>query len=218
MPRNAPISSWLTRRHRRRDPVGRSRGGRRRDRAASGKDAHGLALPRVAGETPRRRRRKLHFWQRRHPDDLTPAERDRNLTNATQAAVDPKLFRQALGHFPPASASSHRLVRGRNIRHDGEFVQFAIARSAAYPLQLRPTSPRACRYGRRAKGYAVNVLTENQKDVSDQFARSRSKKWEGMSFIRGVSEAPALPGVAAVFHCAVWAKHDGGDHGCLSRK
>ncbi len=44
---------------------------------------------------------------------------------------------------------------------------------------------------RRAEGYAVNVLAENQKDMSDRFARSGANKWEGTTYEEGLFGAPA---------------------------
>jgi flavin reductase (DIM6/NTAB) family NADH-FMN oxidoreductase RutF len=64
----------------------------------------------------------------------------------------------------------------------------------------------------RAEGYAINVLADNQRDVSIRFAGSRANKWEGMSYAPGLFGAPVLPGAAAVFECTAWATHDGGDH------
>jgi flavin reductase (DIM6/NTAB) family NADH-FMN oxidoreductase RutF len=64
----------------------------------------------------------------------------------------------------------------------------------------------------QAEGYAINVLADNQRDVSTRFAKSRANKWEGVSYATGCFGAPVLPGVAAVFECAAWARHDGGDH------
>ena len=56
------------------------------------------------------------------------------------------------------------------------------------------------------------MLAENQKDVADRFAKSRSKKWEGVTYSAGFLDAPVLPGVAAALECAAWARHEGGDH------
>jgi flavin reductase (DIM6/NTAB) family NADH-FMN oxidoreductase RutF len=133
------------------------------------------------------------------------------LTNATQAAVDPELFRQALGQFPTgvcvvtAAAEGEKLGMTmssfNSLSLDPPLVLFSVDRRAAsLPLWEQATN---C---------TINVLTENQKDISNRFTRPRSNKWEGMRFTHGVSGAPALPGVAAVFHCVFWAKHDGGDH------
>ena len=58
----------------------------------------------------------------------------------------------------------------------------------------------------------INVLAENQREMSDRFARARSKKGEGVRFNRGVARAHYYPGAVAAFECAPWARHDGGDH------
>ena len=55
-------------------------------------------------------------------------------------------------------------------------------------------------------------LAENQKDLSDRFAKSGSNKWEGTTYADGLFGAPLLPGVAAVLECGAWATHAGGDH------
>jgi flavin reductase (DIM6/NTAB) family NADH-FMN oxidoreductase RutF len=55
-------------------------------------------------------------------------------------------------------------------------------------------------------------LAENQKDLSDRFAKSGINKWEGTTYADGLFGAPVLPGVAAVLECAAWATHAGGDH------
>jgi flavin reductase (DIM6/NTAB) family NADH-FMN oxidoreductase RutF len=64
---------------------------------------------------------------------------------------------------------------------------------------------------RKAKGYAVNMLAENQKDLSDRFAKSGSNKWEGTTYAEGLFGAPLLPGIAAVLEWALvrtaWKQH-----------
>ena len=57
----------------------------------------------------------------------------------------------------------------------------------------------------QAAAYAVNVLSENQKDISNRFAKPLSNKWEGVRFEPGRAGAPVLPGVAAQFDCDPWA-------------
>jgi flavin reductase (DIM6/NTAB) family NADH-FMN oxidoreductase RutF len=64
----------------------------------------------------------------------------------------------------------------------------------------------------RTEAVAVHVLAENQKDISNRFARALANKWEGMSVRTGIRGAPLLPGVAAIFECAVSTRHEGGDH------
>ena len=71
---------------------------------------------------------------------------------------------------------------------------------------------------RKAKGYAVNMLAENQKDLSDRFAKSGSNKWEGTTYAEGLFGAPLLPGVAAVLECARMGDTCGGRSRPLHRR
>jgi flavin reductase (DIM6/NTAB) family NADH-FMN oxidoreductase RutF len=132
------------------------------------------------------------------------------LIQATQTAVDPGRFRQALGQFPTgvcvvtAFADGGRLGMTmssfNSLSLDPSLVLFSIDRRAA-SLPIWETVTRC----------TINVLAENQKDSSNRFAKPRSTKWEGMR-IRRDQESFALLGVAAIFNCVLWAKHDGGDH------
>lgn len=126
-------------------------------------------------------------------------------------SFDRRAFRQALGQFPTGvcvvtcSAEFGRLgmtISSFNcLSLEPPLVLFSIDRKAvSLPLW------------EKAAGYAINILAENQKDISNRFAMSLSNKWEGMRFAHGHCGAPLLPGVAAVFECVPWAKHDAGDH------
>jgi flavin reductase (DIM6/NTAB) family NADH-FMN oxidoreductase RutF len=133
------------------------------------------------------------------------------MTVALQAAVDARSFRQALGQFPTGVCVVTAVVDGErlgmtissfnSLSLDPPLVLFSIdRRSVSLPLW------------EKAAAYTVNILGENQKDVSNRFAKPQSNKWEGVRVLGGSLEAPALPGVAAIFECGAWAKHDGGDH------
>jgi len=131
--------------------------------------------------------------------------------DSADRSFDTRGFRQALGRFPTgvcvvtSTAVGHRLGMTlssfNSLSLDPPLVLFSIDR-AAVSLHLWAL----------AEGYAINVLSENQKDLSNRFARSLSNKWEGINYALGAFEAPILPGAAAVFECAAWARYDGGDH------
>jgi flavin reductase (DIM6/NTAB) family NADH-FMN oxidoreductase RutF len=133
------------------------------------------------------------------------------MTVRAEMAFDTRAFRQALGHFPTGVCVVASVVEGVAL---GMTISSFNSLSLDPPLILFSIDGRAPSLPRweSATGYAVNVLAENQKDVSDRFARSGSRKWEGMSYSAGLFDAPVLPGVAAVLECAAWARHDGGDH------
>ncbi len=63
-----------------------------------------------------------------------------------------------------------------------------------------------------ASGYAVNVLSAAQRNLSDRFARQGEDKWADLKCRLGHGNAPLLPDTVAQFECAPFAAYDGGDH------
>jgi flavin reductase (DIM6/NTAB) family NADH-FMN oxidoreductase RutF len=64
----------------------------------------------------------------------------------------------------------------------------------------------------RARHFAVNVLAEDQSDLSDTFARARADKWAGVRFDVWDTDCPIITGALAQFECRTHSTHDGGDH------
>lgn len=128
-----------------------------------------------------------------------------------EAVVDARAFRQALGQFPTGVCVVTGMVDSERL---GMTMSSFNSLSLNPPLVLFSIDRRTVSLPlwEKAEGYSINVLSENQKDISNRFARPLSKKWEGARFVNGSSDAPVLLGVAAVFECAPWARHDGGDH------
>lgn len=64
-----------------------------------------------------------------------------------------------------------------------------------------------------ATHFCINVLQENERDLSARMARKGRKGLEGFPSAQdGAGGAPVLDGALAHFECAVHARHDGGDH------
>lgn len=63
-----------------------------------------------------------------------------------------------------------------------------------------------------ATHFAINILSEQQLDHSNRFARPGTDKFADVAWRPGLGGAPVLEGTAAVFECARHAEHDGGDH------
>jgi flavin reductase (DIM6/NTAB) family NADH-FMN oxidoreductase RutF len=133
------------------------------------------------------------------------------MTVRMEPAFDARAFRHALGHFPTGVCVVASRVDGALV---GMTVNSFNSLSLDPPLVLFSVDPRSASLAlwRRAEGYAVNVLAENQKYVSDRFAKSGGKKWEGTTYAEGLFGAPVLPGVAATLECAARATYPGGDH------
>lgn len=70
------------------------------------------------------------------------------------------------------------------------------------------TWPRIQQAGR----FCVNVLAENQEDVSRVFAARGPDKFQGIGWRPAPSGAPILAGVLAWIDCSLEAEYDGGDH------
>lgn len=65
---------------------------------------------------------------------------------------------------------------------------------------------------RAAKGFAVNILSEKQQDVSNTFARPVEDRFASVAWRPGPYGAPVFEGVSAWFDCATSNIVDGGDH------
>jgi flavin reductase (DIM6/NTAB) family NADH-FMN oxidoreductase RutF len=128
-----------------------------------------------------------------------------------EPAFDVRSFRRALGHFPTGVCIVTSRVDDARV---GMTVSSFNSLSLEPPLILFSidAGTTSLPLWRQAKGYAVNVLADNQKDLSNRFAKSGSNKWEGATYAEGLFGAPLFLGVAATLECAAWATHAGGDH------
>lgn len=133
------------------------------------------------------------------------------MTLAVETAFDTRAFRQALGQFPTGVCIVTARVDGMPI---GMTVSSFNSLSLTPPLILFSVDRRAASLAlwTKAVAFGVNVLAENQKELSNKFARSLANKWEATSYTDGLMDVPVLAGVAAVFECTAYAMHEGGDH------
>jgi flavin reductase (DIM6/NTAB) family NADH-FMN oxidoreductase RutF len=62
--------------------------------------------------------------------------------------------------------------------------------------------------------FAVNILDEDQRELSDLFARRAEldEPMGGVSFSEGSTGSPLIEGVIGWIDCEVWRTYDGGDH------
>ncbi|WP_324754080.1 flavin reductase family protein [Roseovarius sp. Pro17] len=121
-------------------------------------------------------------------------------------------LRQALGQFPTGVCVITCKAEGGDLL--GMTMSSFNTLSLDPPLVLFSIDRRAnsLPLWEAADGYAVNVLSESQQEISNRFARPLSDKWCGIDFRTGYAGAPLLLGASAVFECARFARHDAGDH------
>ena len=61
--------------------------------------------------------------------------------------------------------------------------------------------------------FGINVLSEQQRDLSERFARKGHDRFNGLAWHRGeATGVPLLPGVLAAIECSVRGRIPAGDH------
>ena len=127
-------------------------------------------------------------------------------------SIDSTSFRRALGQF----ATGVTVVTTRNA--SGHPLGLTV--SAFCSVSLHPPFVLVCiehrseaNAGMRESGlFAVNVLGEEQEDVSRRFAAPGRAKLEGFPFVDGRHGLPLVPGALAHVECRVRSFHEEGDH------
>mgnify|MGYP003343819069 CR=1 FL=1 len=126
--------------------------------------------------------------------------------------VDPRIFRRALGQFPTGVGVMTTLdAEGRavgftassfnSVSLDPPLVLWSIDKTAW-------SAPAFETHG----SFVVNVLAEDQMELSNRFARRGEDKFADLAWSAGVGGCPVLEATAARFECRTWAVYDGGDH------
>lgn len=133
-------------------------------------------------------------------------------TRPGAGGLDAARFRYVLGHFAtgvtvvttaddagvPAGLSVNSFT---SVSLDPPLVAFCVARGSS-------TWPRI-----RALGtFCVNVLSEDQEDISRLFATRGVDKFRGVGWRPAESGAPVLVGGLAWLDCTVEAEYEAGDH------
>lgn len=63
-----------------------------------------------------------------------------------------------------------------------------------------------------ADTFAINILSADQQELAQSYARKGQHQLQEAHFYRGQSGAPLLHGALAAFECRLWARYPGGDH------
>jgi len=136
--------------------------------------------------------------------------------NAPAASFGAAGFRRCLGQFPTGVC----IVTAPGGGASAEGAPVGMTMNSFNSLSLDPPlilfsvdrRARSLSAWEAAPAYAVHVLSQEQRELSQRFARPATNKWEGLAFRPGLAGAPILSGVAAVLECTPHARHDGGDH------
>ncbi|WP_284734623.1 flavin reductase family protein [Sphingosinicella terrae] len=127
------------------------------------------------------------------------------------AVLDPQLFRRVLGHF----CSGIAIITAR----DGEMpigftCQSVFSLSVNPPLVAFSPSRTSSTYRqiREAGAFCINVLAEEQQELSARFACIADDRWSNVDWREGPLGSPMIANSLAWISCRLQAEHEAGDH------
>ncbi|MDO9599168.1 MAG: flavin reductase family protein [Azoarcus sp.] len=126
--------------------------------------------------------------------------------------IDPHDLRRAFGHF----ATGVTIVT----TCDAEAGPVGVTASSFNTVSLSPAlvlwsvarNAYSYKVFEAASHFAVHVLDEAQRALSDRFARASADKFAGLGVSRGLGGVPLLETVSTIFECATEHRYEGGDH------
>lgn len=126
--------------------------------------------------------------------------------------VAPAVFRRVCGVF--ATGVAVAAATGRDGKPHGITVNSFTSVSLHPPLVLVCIGHKAATHGpfSTAAHFALNFLDESQQDLSERFASSHPRRFEGLRWRAGETGAPVLEDALGVLECETWRKMDAGDH------
>jgi flavin reductase (DIM6/NTAB) family NADH-FMN oxidoreductase RutF len=130
-------------------------------------------------------------------------------------SADPDDFKASLGRF----ASGVTVVTIGGEEDHGMTASAFCSLSLDPPLVLVCVKNGNATHGKllEAKGFGINLLGADQKDLSNRFAGwgfpADQDKWADLDIVRGeASGAPLLGGALAHLDCTLYGTREGGDH------
>lgn len=125
--------------------------------------------------------------------------------------IDQLEFRNTLGQFATGVVVATGCLEGEpagfaaqsfaSISLDPPLVMLCPAKSSESWPKLRESG-----------NFCINILGEDQQDVSDLFAQTGIDKFSEMSWQPGETGSPVLAGALAFIDCELAEEHDAGDH------
>ena len=127
-------------------------------------------------------------------------------------AVDAREIRNVMGHF--ATGVTVITTKDTTGKPFGLTVNSFTSLSLNPPLVIVCVDKTVDCYScfDDSKVFAVNVLNEDQEELSRRFATKGIEKFEGIPWRMGENGSPLLDGVIGAIECKVTESYEGGDH------
>ena len=129
-----------------------------------------------------------------------------------EQAFDPRDFRNALGTFPTGVCVVTTVT--------AEGVPIGLTCNSFSSVSLSPAlvlwslslrSPNLSNF-LQAPNFAINILSADQRDISQRFAQSIANKFEGVAQDQGKLGIPLIANAAAQLECRNETRYYSGDH------
>jgi len=129
--------------------------------------------------------------------------------------VDPVLFRRACGRF--VTGVTIVTTMDSNGHPHGMTVNSFASVSLDPPLVLVSIDLKNAILGHflTSSFFAVNILTDQQTELSRRFSSTAADRFDSVSWTRGVTGAPILDGVLTWLECSLTRSFEAGDHHVL---
>jgi flavin reductase (DIM6/NTAB) family NADH-FMN oxidoreductase RutF len=126
-------------------------------------------------------------------------------------AIEPLSFREALGHYASGITVITSHIEGEPI---GFTCQSFYSVSMSPPLVSFSVMSSSASFPkiRQAGRFAVNILSNEQIQISNQFARRGTDKWHGVEWQESPLGNPIIDGSLHWLDCEIYAEHAAGDH------
>ncbi len=132
--------------------------------------------------------------------------------SACATPVSSEEFRRACGRFATGVAVASVL--------DGAGTPHGLTVSSFTSVSLEPPLMLICLghavtsidQFRESRHFAINVLAEEQRELSERFATKGSDRFDGLAWERGEFGVPLLTNALATMECAVVRRVTAGDH------
>jgi len=127
------------------------------------------------------------------------------------STIDEARYRQVLGHFATGVTVVTGMDAGAPV---GLAVNSFTSVSLVPPLVAFCVSVESTSWPRLrpAGAFCVNILADDQEELSRTFAARGSDRFDGVGWRPSPAGAPVLHGALAWIECVVDAEHDAGDH------
>ena len=126
--------------------------------------------------------------------------------------IDPKKFRNTVGCF--ATGVTVITTTDSLGKPVGLTANSFTSLSLDPPMVLFCLDRKVASFQAFSEGgeFAVNILSEDQKDISNRFATTGDDKWNDFDFITWEGSSPIIPGSLANLECKAADIFEGGDH------